>query len=512
MHQLKNSCRLGIAGIALFLASAACETDLPVLLPARTSPTAELQGYELLARFAHVTDTHVVDEESPARFAGAHELVSPAWRPYEAYSTQLLDGILRTVNRIHASGRTIDFLLHTGDACDNSQSNELAWVLGVFDGGEINPLTGPDDRPIESRPNPLLDPHATFTAQGLYRRGVHGDLPSIPWYSILGNHDRYAIGVFPIFQDAWGRRTAPLPLAQRPGVVLPAVFDPLALFAHGNVTPAEPGPPCLVDLPRFVWPNPGRAYFDRREYIRAMFDTATEPAGHGFSGPDGRSWYSVSLSADLRLIGLDTTAAAYAIEGFVYSEGSILPEQVAFLRAELDAARDRGELVIVATHHPSGSLWDGYGSALIGSSFRALLAEYDNVVLHIAGHGHHNAVMDRGGYLEIETCSTLDAPQEGRLIEVWRNPADGSLAIAYEMFSHLNDDLPTLGDDPLRPLREDARRLAHGAPDGSARIIPPEMAPMIETSPADAATLFQGQADRPADRQGLFIRHRAGAK
>ena len=165
MHRLKDSCRLGMAGIALFLASAACETDLPVLLPARTSPAAELQGYELLARFAHVTDTHVVDEESPARFAGAHELVSPAWRPYEAYSTQLLDGILRMVNRIHASGRTIDFLLHTGDACDNSQSNELAWVLGVFDGGEINPLTGPDDRPIESRPDPLLDPHATFTAQ-----------------------------------------------------------------------------------------------------------------------------------------------------------------------------------------------------------------------------------------------------------------------------------------------------------------------------------------------------------
>lgn len=348
MHPLGNLCWLRAASAALLLASAACESDFPVLLPATTSPAAELQGYELLARFAHVTDTHVVDEESPARFASAHELVSSAWRPYEAYSTQILDGILRTVNRIHASGRTIDFLMHTGDACDNSQSNELAWVLGVFDGGEINPRTGPDDRPADSRPDTLLDPHATFTAQGLYRRGVHGGLPSIPWYSVLGNHDRHAIGVFPIFQDAWGRHTSPLPLSQRPGVLLPTVLDPLALFAHGNVTPAEPGPPCLFELPRFVWPNPGRAYFDRREYIRAMFDTTTEPAGHGFSVATSRDrkgaegWYSVSLSRGLRLIGLDTTDAGHAIEGFVYSEGSILAEQAAFLRAELDAARAPG--------------------------------------------------------------------------------------------------------------------------------------------------------------------------
>ncbi|MBN2562388.1 MAG: metallophosphoesterase [Phycisphaerae bacterium] len=418
-------------------------------------------GYTLVARIAHVTDTHIVDEESPARFPGAQEIVPPAWRPYEAYSTQLLDGILRTVNRIHASGRTTDFLVHTGDACDNSQLNELAWFLGVFDGQAIDPLTGPDDRPAEARPDPLMDPHAAFTAQGLYEKGIHGDRPSIPWYTIVGNHDVFAIGVFAIFEDVWGRRVAPLPLPRRPGLLLPAVLDPLAWFSHAHVTPGNPGPPCLLDFPQFVEPNPDRRFFNRRELVHAMFSTVTGPAGHGFTDPEtGPSWYSVAPVPGLRLIGLDTCQPTHQIGGFPYQDGSISAEQVAFLRTELDAARDRDELVIVASHHPSASLWTGYGSALAGSTFRALLNEYPNVVLHLAGHNHRNRVMDRDGYIEIETCSTLDSPQEARLVEIWRHDTDGTVVIAYEMFSHLDDELPPLGSDPLRALRAAAQAIA----------------------------------------------------
>jgi 3',5'-cyclic AMP phosphodiesterase CpdA len=442
----------------------ACEVDEGLRLPSREGGVSDTGGYELVARIVHISDTHITDEESPARFAGAGEIVSSAWRPYEAYSTQLFDGIIRTVNRIHASGRTVDFVVLTGDACDNSQGNELAWCLDVLDGQVINPLSGPDDRPVEDRPDPSMDPHATFDAQGLYQTGVHGDLPSIPWFAVPGNHDAFAIGVFAIIEDFWGRRTAPLPLPRRPGLFLPVVLDPLAWLAHGNVTPAEPGPPCLFEIPRFVPPNPERTFFNRREFIRAMFTTETEPAGHGFVDPEtDPGWYSVAPVPGLRLIGLDTSRPAHELPGsFFYQDGSISAEQVAFLRGELEAAGERGELVVVASHHPSRSLWPGYGSALAGSGFRELLNEYPNVVVHLAGHSHRNRITDRDAYLEVETCSTLDLPQEGRLLEIWRNQADGTALLSYEMFSHLDDELPPLGDDPLEAQRRLAQATALG--------------------------------------------------
>lgn len=458
MDALKQIALLLLSAV---LAGSSCAGDDAALLPAReNSGEVDASGLRLMARLVHLTDTHVVDTLSPARYAGAHELVSSAWRPWERYSTQILDGIIRTANRIHASGETVDFLLHTGDACDNSQYNELAWFLAVMDGRELTPLSGPDNRPEASRPPASLDPYAPFQPQGLYQAGVHGDRTSIPWYSLLGNHDTFAIGVFPILDLANGGRIAPLPLSGRPGVVIPRVLDPTGAFAYGFVTPANPGPPPLLDLPLPIVPSPERAFFDPRAFIRAAFETRTTPAGHGFTEPEnGPAWYSVSPSPGLRLIGLDTSDVISPLPGLPYHQGSVSRAQVDFLRGELDGATERGERVIVASHHPSGSLEVLYGSVLGPEEFRALLNAYPAVVLHLAGHEHRNRVADRGGYVEIETCSTIDPPQEARIVELWQGPADGAITVRYRVFSYLDDALPPVGDDPLRALREEARRL-----------------------------------------------------
>ncbi len=460
---------LAVGLVVVVAAGLGCNGEAELLLPAGESVGGDFGGLTLVVRFAHISDTHIVDEQSPARFAGAHTFTGSAWRPHEAYSAQLLDGIIRTVNRIHADGRNIDFLLHTGDACDNAQSNELAWFIGVMEGDVIDPLSGPDDRPEDARPEPARDPHASFQAQGLYRAGVHGALPSIPWYILPGNHDCYAVGVLPIVEWDDGSRTTPLPLDWRPGLWLPVELDPVSSQAYGRVTPAEPGPPCLFETPTYVEPNPDRAYFRKHEFVTALLTTVTEPAGHGFADsaegtPVTQSAYrySVRPMAGLRLIGLDTTDLADPQPTFFYEEGMLSREQLAFLRDELEAAAARDEIVIVASHHPSPTLLPERGSEVAGSEFRALLNEYPNVALHVAGHRHRNRVTDQGGYLEIETCSTLDLPQEGRLIEIWRDDTDGTLAISYEMFSHLDDTLPALGDDPLRELREAAWTIAGG--------------------------------------------------
>ena len=439
--------------IAACLAGLGCDGHLEALLSPRDSGPVDSSGLTLVARLVHISDTHVMDEESPARFAGAHMITPSAWRAYEAYSTQLLDGILRATNRIHAAGRTIDFLVHTGDACDNAQSNELTWFVTLIDGGPLDPRSGPDDRSPDRRPQPDRDPHARFSAQGLYRQGVHGDQPTIPWYFVLGNHDVNAIGVFPIFADAAGHRTAPLPLDWRPGLLLPTRLDPLADRAYGNVTPAESGPPCLLETPRPVVPNPTRAYAAKGEFLSTIAGSAASPAS---------AWYSVTPAPGLRLIGLDTTDAATKWPGGFYMEGALSAVQIEFLKAELRGAVERGEWVIVATHHPSEALSPALGSAATGPQLRALLRACPNVVVHLAGHRHRNLVSDYGEYVEIETCSTLDAPQEGRVIEIWADNTTGGIVIAYEMFSHLDEELPALGGDPLRRLRQAAHSLALG--------------------------------------------------
>ena len=484
---------LGSAGIiAGILLSASCETDDGLRLPAGESVLSDTAGMTLLARIAHISDMQLIDEESPARLAGFSGFTRSAWRPYEAYSTQLFDGILRTVNNIHASGRRIDFLVLTGDSCDNAQRNELDWLTGVFDGENIDPLTGPDDRASEAKPDALLDPHAVFQAQGLYRDGVHGGLPSIPWYCVFGNHDVYSIGIFPFSEPLFGPRTALLPLEFRPDILLPGELNPVGFIAYGPVSPAHPGPPSTLGFPTLIEPNPQRAFYTRREFIREMFETAGGPPGHGFADAEtGPSWYSVSPAPGLRLIGLDTCDPAHQIPGFLYFDGSILDEQLSFLRSELAAAQERGELAIVASHHPSASLRAIYGTAVIGSEFREVLNSFPNVILHLAGHTHRNRVSDRGGYLEIETASTLDLPQEGRLVEIWQSGDDGAIAIAYEVFSHLDVDPPPLGEDPLRPLRAQAHKVAMEDGGAAAR------QKALDPSGADPR-------GRAVDRSGVF--------
>ena len=467
-----------------------------LLLPGLNSGSLDRDGLRRLARIAHVTDTHAVDSLSPARLAGGQIVTRSAWRPYEAYSTQLFDGIVRTVNRIHASGKTIDFLLHTGDAADNVQSNELDWALTVLEGGLINPLSGPDDRPVDRRPPTTLDPYAAFVAQGLYRRDLHGDAPTIPWYALLGNHDVRAIGVFPISTDPQGRRTAPLPLTGRPGLLLATRLDPTADAGYGVATPANPGPPALLEPPRMIVANEARAYFDKNDYRAALIARELQPPrGHGV-GDGGLPFaaFSASPAPGLRLIGLDTTDAVNVVPAGLFVEGAISRDQMAWFEQELRRAADADEWVIVATHHPSDSLLSAAGNETPADAFRAVLRAAPRVVLHLCGHKHRHRVVDRGGYLEIETCATIDPPQEARLVELWQDDAGGPPLIVYDTFSHLDNRWPPLGDDPLEALRIAAQLRAGGDKTATHRQL------VFDATGADPA-------GRATDRSGRWRRN-----
>ncbi len=453
--------------VGAILPLAGCGTEASLQLPNEADQPVDTDRFELVARIAHITDAQLIDEESPGRLTAFAGVWPEAWRPHAAYSTQLLDGMIRTVNKLHVARHTFDFLVHTGDACDNAQANELEWFMTAFDGGTIDPLTGPDDRDPADLPDPLLDPHQPFVAQGLYRHDVHGDAPTIPWYSLAGNHDRFGNGVFPIVAGAGGRRIAPLPDDLILNPFLPKYLDPVGTLAWAPSTPANPGPPPQFSLAEFVTPNPHRRFITDREFVAAHLDSVGEPPGHGFdSAHPERTWYSVSPVPGLRLIALNSATPAIPQSAYVFSEGAISFEQRQFLERELAKAQAADEWVIVATHHPSGTLEVVYGTSLGPNTFRRLLNSYSCVKVHLSGHAHSEAVIDRGGYVEFVTSSILDAPQQGRVIELWR---DGDqIELRYRSFWHTdvieppNEARAPMFDDPLMPMRRVAAELAGG--------------------------------------------------
>jgi hypothetical protein len=438
----------------------ACGGNDPAVLAPVVMDEPVPSGFTLLARLAHLSDAQAIDEESPARFAPLDGVVAPAWRPQEAYSVQLLEGMIRAVNREHRSGRRVDFVLHTADAADNNQLNEWRWFLQAFDGGIIDPLSGTDDRVQANLPAAQLDPHRPFAAEGLYRQGLHGQLPTIPWYSVLGNHDHFALGNFQIFELPGGKRIAPVPVPLILGALFPTALDPTGTIGFGLVSPAHPGPPpSVLNLGRLAAGNADRHYCTTREILELHQQTATTPAGHGFdSSAPQRSWYSAAPVPGLRLIVLDTSRPAHQLPGLPYVAGSIQADQVAFLKQELELAEQRGEWIIVASHHPSQDLATILGTALTAAELRDLLSGHEGVLLHLVGHTHRNRVADQGVYLEIETGSTLDWPQEGRIIELWESPAGDEVLVRYRMLSHMPD--AQADRDELFDLRAEALALA----------------------------------------------------
>jgi len=441
--------------VGLLVLGLSCSSDpdsgWPKELPFVPGP----HPYTLLARLAHISDSHVLDIESPARTAEFGEIIGASWRTYEGYSMQLLDGTIRAVNRYHREVANIDILLHTGDFTDNVQGNELRWFLQIMDGQEVNPLSGLDDRDPATLPLPLMDPYHAFQAEGIYTQGRHGPLPTIPWYGTLGNHDVYAAGNFLILEQEDGSRISPLPLDWRPGWILPLVLVPDGEWTYGPVSPAEPGPPPLFAEPTRVTANPDRAYFSRTEFMEALFATESEPAGHGYSCVSAAAvGYTLQIAPRLRLIVADTTDVANPIPGLLYSEGAMSRAQFRWLKDRLKEAADAGDWIIVATHHPSDALIQLGGSEVTADEFRKLLSSTENVILHLAGHRHFNRVQDRGGYLEMLTASTFDYPQNGRIVEIRERDDTGEVMINYTLFSHRDSN------DVLKPLREVAYELA----------------------------------------------------
>lgn len=373
------------------------------------APPTPTAGAKLLARFVHMPDFQLLDDESPSRFAmidDAGENFAYAARPHEAEICALVNQAIHTVNQVHAAA-PLDFVLLGGDNIDNGQANEADWVLDILDGtGTVKCDSGDVDDPI---PGPANDGKDAFTPEGL----------KAPWYWVTGNHDVLYNGNMS-FIDATTGALDPAKVALSTGTTSPS-----GTRVYTGATWKTTNAATVADAKRVP--------LTRKQLLQKVHDKAggPGPAGHGIGAPQlasGKAIHAWDVGARLRMIAFDTAAETGAAGG-IARKGDV----DGYLKPLLDQAKADGKIVMVTMHHALDQLGDGTGAygakqsdAMDPAAFKELLSGYDNVIASVVGHTHANRIEwvaggagGARGFWEIMTSAIADWPQQVRVFEIY---------------------------------------------------------------------------------------------
>ncbi|QOX79103.1 TIGR03768 family metallophosphoesterase [Trichlorobacter lovleyi] len=428
----------------------------------------------LLLSFFTITDVHIADKESPAqplyyewsKPAGSTTMNSSAYSPVILASTHLLDAAVQTINALHKKS-PLDFGISLGDACNNTQYNELRWYIDVLDGKVITPSSG------DHAGAGFIDYQKPFKAYGLDR--------SIPWYQVLGNHDQFWMGSCyesPMFQAAHISST----ILTTNNSTSPCQSMGTGDFYSGVIDGSDPLGPVIFSGPKtdYAVPPTVTADPDRRSlstsvsssqnWVREFFATTSTPMGHGFnlvaanpninlvpvSDRASFACYSFVPKANIpiKVIVLDDTCKGTGQPN--YAGGALDQIRLDWLKSELQAGQDNNQLMIIAAHIPFNvytnlvtdpsqvalnpermhlflpvpfSVVNDYPtSSGTPQSLLDILQGYPNLIMWIAGHRHMNTVTPQihptdptRSFWEVETSSLRDFPQQFRTFRIYRN-------------------------------------------------------------------------------------------
>jgi 3',5'-cyclic AMP phosphodiesterase CpdA len=357
-----------------------------------------------LATFAQLADTHVRDEESPARAPFLDRLGKPVdstFRPQEAFSTQVLDAAVRALDREHPQAVVV-----TGDIVDSAQENELDMALATLRGGTVNPDSGApgyDGVQAASNPDPFYfrpdndAPHHPGVLDAAQRPFRAAGLRA-PWYPAVGNHDLLVQGEVPatpsIEAVATGDRMVtgidprflPPVLEERNAAsIVNSLISESDAFGRSQTVPADP----------------------RRRHLRPAQMVGRLAAAAGVRPSGDRLDYTFDIGPSVRGIVLDTVDRSGG------SQGVLPAAQLAWLRGELARAGERW--IVVFSHNA------------LQQRALELLDATERVAAVVRGNSHRNAIEPRDRYWLISTSSLADFPQQARMFRLREAPGGAVL-------------------------------------------------------------------------------------